>query len=465
VPVVGHTTVSAPIADHRSEARGQIVGLRALRTGETIRLPEASSTSVGSSPDCDVAIAEDPTISRLHCQIEPSDTTTYVRDLRSKNGTFVNGNRVECAELRPGSMLTIGRTSFVVVAGDALASRTALECLRGSDPSFRRAIDTAIRAAASDCTVLVLGETGTGKELIARAVHEASPRAAQPFVAINCAAIAHGLAASELFGHVRGAFTGALAARDGLFVHAEGGTVFLDELGELPLDIQPQLLRVLETRRVRPIGGEQECLIDVRFIAATHRLGGLGSASSPIRPDLYHRLAVVEVILPPLRDRLDDLREIVPAILDELAPQFGRRAISPQAWEALYAYGWPGNVRELRQALTRAVALGGAEIGPGDLFPATRARSSLERRTARATPTPAVTTHHEPLRWPVDEAGQRRVMAEALARARSMREAAAFLGVPKSTFAEKALRFGLTVGGRTRDDSDSTADHADHDHG
>jgi transcriptional regulator with PAS, ATPase and Fis domain len=439
-PVVGHATISAPIRDHLRHG-GPVVALRAVGTGELIPISPSTPSSIGSSAGCDVVL-DDPTVSRMHCLLERRAEGVFVRDLGSKNGTFINGNRIESAELRAGGELKVGGTSLIAVA-TGLDRRSALEQLRGSDPSFRTAVDTALRAAASECTVLVLGETGTGKELIARAVHEASPRAAQPFAAVNCAAIAHDLAGSELFGHVRGAFTGAVAPRDGLFVHAEGGTVFLDEVGELPQALQSYLLRVIETRRVRPVGGTDERAINVRLVAATHRVAALGTSSSPIRVDLYHRLAVVVVTLPPLRERIGDLREIVPAILDELATEFGHRTLSRRAWEAMGGHAWPGNVRELRHRLTRAVALGGAELGPLELFPDMRAAAPARTRTPPLAPPPVDGRDRERLRLPPDEPGQRRAMAAALARSRSIREAAQLIGMPKSTFAEKALGWGL----------------------
>src|SRR5262245_21417469 len=319
---VGGGTISTPVTDPLYEAagnRGAVVALRMKGSGQEILLARAKRLTLGSRGDCDIII-DDPTVSGLHCAFERRGDALLVRDRGSKNGTYVNGHAIEGAELRPGSVLTVGRTALIALAEGGRGQLTAFEQLRGIDPRFRSAVDTAIRAGASDCTVLIVGETGTGKELVARPVHEASYRARGPFVALNCGAIPRELIGSELFGHERGSFTGAVNERDGCFLQADGGTLLLDELGELLLELQPHLLRVLETRRVRRVGGADERSVDVRVVAATNRIDGLGSPSSPIRLDLYHRLAVAIVKIPPLRDRIRDLDVIVEAILDELAP-------------------------------------------------------------------------------------------------------------------------------------------------
>jgi two-component system response regulator HydG len=279
--------------------------------------------------------------------------------------------------------------------------------------------------------VVILGETGTGKDVLARAVHEASRRARRAFVAVNCGGIPRELVASELFGHERGAFTGAHAERDGYFVEADGGTLFLDELGELPLELQPHLLRALETRRIRRVGGAAERPVDVRIVAATNRIDGLGTDSTRVRVDLYHRLATVVLVLPPLRERMCDLPELVSAMLEDLTPEHGRKAVSDQGWAALAAYDWPGNIRELRQAVARAVALGGGELGPLDFFPALR---HAPRPRAGALPVERLAPY---------EAMMRGAMEQALASRGSIRAAATHLGMPKSTFADKARAWGL----------------------
>jgi two-component system response regulator HydG len=285
--------------------------------------------------------------------------------------------------------------------------------------------------------VLILGETGTGKDLLARVVHEASRRASGCFVPVNCGGIPRELIASELFGHDKGAFTGAHADRDGYFVEADAGTLFLDELGELPLELQPHLLRALETRRVRPVGASQERAVDVRIIAATNRADIQGDAAR-IRTDLYHRLATVVLVMPPLRERMGDLVELVEGCLAEHAAEGERKSITEEGWRALADYRWPGNVRELRHAVARACALGGDDLGPEDFFPTVRFGEAASESLAAGEP-PSLVPY---------QAIVRSAMEQALASYGTIRAAAKHLGIPKSTFAERAKAFGLLPRGR-----------------
>ncbi len=240
----------------------------------------------------------------------------------------------------------------------------------GSSPPMLELFAMIDRVAASGVPVLIQGETGTGKELVARALHDASPRKAGPFLAENCAAISENLLESELFGHKKGAFTGAVADRPGHFVVADGGTVFLDEIGDMPLPMQAKLLRVLQDGEVRAVGANTTKKVDVRILAATHRDLPSAVASGDFREDLMFRLNVVTLHLPPLRDRGDDVRAIARAILPGIAEEVGREAsISEEALAALAGWSWPGNVRELENELRRAVALSGGVIRPEDLSP------------------------------------------------------------------------------------------------
>jgi two-component system response regulator HydG len=230
----------------------------------------------------------------------------------------------------------------------------------GQSPALRRTIEQAQRVTQHrDVTVLLGGETGTGKELLARAIHYEGPRATEPFVDINCSAIPHQLLESELFGHEKGSFTGAVAAKPGLFELAHGGTLFLDEIGTLPMELQPKLLRALENREVRRVGGRQSRSIDVRVVAATHLKLADAVERSEFRADLYYRLNVVSLILPPLRDRGEDIDLLAETMLARLAAQYGLPvpSLSPEARMALRTHPWPGNVRELKNAIERALVL------------------------------------------------------------------------------------------------------------
>jgi two-component system response regulator HydG len=253
-----------------------------------------------------------------------------------------------------------------------LDERFGLQGLVGHSPQMQRIFSIVRQVAGTTATVLVLGESGTGKELVARAVHGNSPRRERNFVAVNCAALSEGLIESELFGHVKGAFTGAVSAKEGRIVHADGGTLFLDEVGDMPLLTQAKLLRVLETREVLPVGGNSPRKVDVRLVAATNRDLRSMVREGTFREDLLFRLQVVAIELPPLRERTGDIPLLIDHFIGELARQHGRtiRGIAPEARTALLRYGWPGNVRELRNVIENMVLLASGEVLGLDDVPA-----------------------------------------------------------------------------------------------
>lgn len=338
----------------------------------------------------------------------------------------------------------------------------AFGALLGKNPTFRRALAIAQRAARGQCSVLIVGETGTGKELVARAIHRESERRGGPMVAINCGAIPRELIESELFGHEQGAFTGAQHARDGVFVNAHRGTLFLDELGELPMYQQPHLLRVLETGVVRRVGGNRERTVDVRVVAATNRVQHLGTEASRLRLDLFHRIATVIVHLPPLRERPEDIPLLVRAFMAEMTPALGRHDIARSTMRALLQYTWPGNVRQLRQAIQRAMTLCPEELTLEHLLPgqlgtsgampyrsdqpstgSSRAAESQRPGVAGiARPLPTVPGDRRPVGLRPIDIIIRDALLDALATHSSMRQAARSLGMAKSTFADWAKRLG-----------------------
>ena len=256
-----------------------------------------------------------------------------------------------------------------------VARRYGLDNLIGASPAMQEVVGLIQGAARADLNVLVTGESGTGKELVARAIHYNGPRRRGPFVALNCAAIPETLLESELFGHVRGAFTGAATARKGLVEEAQGGTLFLDEISEMPANLQAKLLRVLEDREVRPLGSNRGSVVEFRAIASTNRDPRAQIEAGTFRPDLYYRLNVVGIHLPPLRERAGDVPRLARHFVEQFAAQQGRtiRGVTPEAMALLEAYAWPGNVRELENAIERAVAFARTEfITPADLPPAVR---------------------------------------------------------------------------------------------
>ena len=419
--------------------KGVVMALRGKNGIEYPLPPQPQRWLLGSGANCDLVL-DDPYVSATHCILERRPGgSLVVRDRRSRNGTLIDGNVVEAAELPVGARLAVGRTTLLAVAAPDARGSGALGALRGRDPAFRATVDQALKAAQTDCNVLIVGETGTGKDLLARVIHEASRRASDAFVAVNCGGIPRELIGSELFGHEKGSFTGAHADRDGYFVEATSGTLFLDEIGELPLELQPHLLRVLESRKVRRIGGANERGVDVRIISATNRLENLGTDASKLRLDLYHRLATVVLVLPPLRERMGDLSDLVQGMLAELANEHGPKLVSDPAWKALAENRWAGNVRELRHAVVRAVALGGDQLEPEHFFPELRLAWP---RTLEDVP------DSEPL-VPYERV-LRGAMERAIAAHGTIRAAANHLGMPKSTFADRAQRWGLLPRERLR---------------
>jgi two-component system response regulator HydG len=242
--------------------------------------------------------------------------------------------------------------------------RFGFEGIVGHSPAMQRVFEILGQVSGTSATVLVLGESGTGKELVARAIHANSPRKERRFVAVNCAALSEGLIESELFGHVKGAFTGAVSAKEGRIVYADGGTLFLDEVGDMPLATQAKLLRVLETREVQPVGGNSLQRVDIRLVAATNRNLRKMVAEGGFREDLLFRLQVVTVDLPALRERAGDVPLLIEHFIGELAQQHGRavRGITPEARAALVRYDWPGNVRELRNVIENMVLLARGDV-------------------------------------------------------------------------------------------------------
>ncbi|HKQ68073.1 MAG TPA: sigma 54-interacting transcriptional regulator [Polyangiaceae bacterium] len=319
---------------------------------------------IGKAPDNDLILPDD-TVSRHHCDVERRGDCIWVKDLGSTNGTRIAGSKITEALAPPGSVLRFGEIEVVV-----RATPQKVDVLPSKDSKFGPAIGESLamrtvfgmleRIAPTDGTVLLEGETGTGKDVLARAIHQASPRSKEPFVVLDCGAISYSLIESELFGHERGAFTGAIASRRGAFENAEGGTLFLDEVGELPIDIQPKLLRVLESREFRRVGGNKTLRADVRVVAATKRDLKREVERGKFREDLYFRLAVVPIVVPSLRTRREDIRGLVHLFLEQSSQNdatLGALSMADEAISALTAHDWPGNVRELRNVLERAVYL------------------------------------------------------------------------------------------------------------
>jgi len=329
---------------------GPASGLRRLIDEPEIRIGKATTNHF---------CLADPTVSRFHCVVERTARGLMVRDLGSFNGTQVGGCWVECAYLSPHVPIQLGNTVLQLVEADATegACGVAAPQILGTSAAMQHILAMLPRLALSGANVLLEGETGTGKSMVAALVHGMGPRAQRPFVVVDCGALAASLVEGELFGHERGAFTGASERRMGAFETAEGGTVFLDEIGELPLDMQPRLLRALEERTIRRIGSTRPMQIDVQILAATNRDLRQAVTAGQFRADLYYRLDALRLVIPPLRERPED----VPPLIEHFCART-RATVEPGLMVRMKAQwptrAWPGNVRELRNAVEKAVLLG-----------------------------------------------------------------------------------------------------------
>ncbi len=380
-PSVAARTVDRPSVDapsSRDDSHGSTAdgGLAPLPTGSwritwgagakaaALSL-EPGLLPLGSHPE-NTVLLRDPCVSRFHCRLHlRDDGRLWLRDLGSRNGTFVDGLRVTEAELLPGAELRVGDTALRILRDEAHAPAISLPGLTSRDPAMAEPIALLRRVAPSRLPVLLRGETGAGKEVAAHALHASSGRARGPFVPLNCGAISHELAEAELFGHERGAFTGAVGQSPGAFGAADGGTLFLDEVGELPLGLQVKLLRALEAEEVKPVGAARPVRVDVRIVCATHRDLRQLVAEGRFREDLYYRLRGAEVLLPPLRARPADLLPLAEEFLEAEAP---RARFSPDARAALQSHAWPGNVRELKLVVRLAALLrDGSVVRASDL--------------------------------------------------------------------------------------------------
>ncbi len=417
-------------------------------TGVLVHTFAASKPLVlGRSSDCDVVI-DDPSVSRRHAAIHFSPALC-IEDLGSHNGTMVQRRRITGGARVPidvGTFLELGSVSVVLEHGRQLlphgkraASPTPAEVIV-RDHGMRRLYAMLDVIAPSDLSVLLLGETGVGKDVLATELHRRSRRSAAPFLAINCAALPESIVEAVLFGYDKGAFTGAAQDKPGLFEAASGGTVFLDEVGELPLPTQPKLLRVLETREVTRLGSVRPTPIDVRFLSATNRDLGALAASGAFRSDLLFRLDGITLTLPPLRERIEEIVPLAEHFVQRAAARAGRAAprLTPGSQQQLESYRWPGNVRELRSVIDRAVVLcRGETIDPENLMMA----SSLAQASEGGTP-PADAGASE-LRTQMAQFERQRVV-DALEQSQgNQTRAAKLLGVSRRTLINKLEAYGI----------------------
>ncbi len=329
---------------------------------------DVASIAIGTSED-NAIVLTDPTVSRYHLELRRTASGVQVTDLGSRNGTWVGSVRIERAIVPAGTRLKLGDTTIAVDDAGSTVAPPQTEAPRpadlvGDSDGIREVARLVHKLARVDSSVLIQGETGTGKEVIARALHEASPRRTGELVVVDCGSMPATLIASILFGHEKGSFTGADQRRVGAFERAQGGTVLLDEIGELPLEVQPALLGVLERRAFSRVGGAQPIGVDVRILAATHRDLRAEVNAGRFRADLYYRLAVAKILVPPLRERPEDIAPLIAHFVERLT---GVAELGPlaSAIDALKAHPWSGNVRELRNVVEAAIVMGELDLGHG----------------------------------------------------------------------------------------------------
>jgi DNA-binding NtrC family response regulator len=391
--------------------------------------------TIGTLAENDLVLS-DPAVSRRHAVVEEMASGWLLKDLGSTNGTFLGNVRVKEGFLEPGALIRLGNTELTfsrveerIETPESSAERFG--GLIGGSLPMRQVFGILERVAPTDVTVLLLGETGTGKELAARAVHEHSRRAGRPFIVFDCGAVPPNLIESELFGHEKGAFTDAVKDRPGAFELADGGTLFLDEIGELDLQLQPKLLRALDRREVKRVGAGQAVAVDARVVAATNRDLEAEVKEGRFREDLYYRLSAVSVFLPPLRKRRDDIGPIAVRLLSAIAKETVRKidGIAPEAVEVLRSQPWPGNVRELRNVLVRAAALSsGSRLEVKDLFLAPKKRTDTAEGLSGRT---------------LEEIEKAAIHATLRSVDHNKTEAAKALGIAYSTLYEKMKKYGM----------------------
>ena len=395
---------------------------------------------VGKAPGCDVEL-KDAYVSSQHFRIENAPSGFRLKDLGSTNGTLVNGVRVADGGISFGSEIKLGKTVLKFTSKReeralGASASSAFEGMVGQGQRMRELFGLLEAVAAADAPVLITGESGSGKELAARAIHNRSHRATRPFLAINCAALSPTLVESELFGHEKGAFTGADRRRAGAFERANGGTLFLDEIGELPLELQSKLLRVLELGELVRVGGSETVKVDVRLVTATHRDLAAMVREKTFREDLFFRLYVVPVKMPPLRERPEDVPLLVESLLAQMAPGGKPPKLAADAMTKLKDHVWPGNVRELRNTLQRALVFSrGGEIGPQHVVFTPLSSVPDDDELPRAQSAAG--------RNQIEESERDAILA-ALRRCNGNRkEAAQQLGIARSTLFEKLRRYGI----------------------
>lgn len=393
--------------------------------------------SLGRDGGCSLTF-NDASISGRHARIERTEKGYLLRDLRSRNGTFVNGARILEAYLNDGDRIQIGRTQLLFSLKRNLNESTHF--LSSRNEAWSQTLSQLGNLAQSDLPILILGPSGTGKELIAKSLHEKSSRKAGPLVSVNCSALSEALIESELFGHVRGSFTGATDDRKGAFEAARGGTLFLDEVGDLPLSLQPKLLRALENKEIRPVGKDESVKTDVRIVTATHHDLREKVYRGQFRLDLYYRLNVLQIKSPALIERMEDFEDLLNFFCKEQ-----RVSIKGEALNALKDYQWPGNIRELKNVVAKAKAFFDKEVSTLN-----QVKQLIEIPFTLKTESPETDAPEKAPENPVNSSLLKELEYELIkkrlaANKGNQRQTALDLGIPKSTLHDRIKLYKLKI--------------------
>lgn len=392
--------------------------------------------NIGREDSVDIQI-RDPFVSTRHCRVEKRGGQFWVRDLRSRNGTFINGTRVKEGLLQDGDRIRVGEMELIFSSEKKGWASPFL--LHSQNSDWQMELDRLPLLAKSDLPVLINGQSGSGKEIIARSLHQLSNRSNGPFVSVNCSALTESLIESELFGHVRGSFTGAADDRKGAFLSAKGGTLFLDEIGDLPASLQPKLLRALENQEIKPVGSDRPITVDVRIVAATHKDLSVLVRKSQFREDLFYRLNVLRIRVPALRERMEDFDALIKFFCRSSRVNFTFEAI-----QKMKEYNWPGQIRELKNFVARAGALFRSTY-----IEASQIESLFQHEIHEATPRPKSRDYLETMEIDL-------ISKKLVENGGNIRKTARDLGIPKSTLYDRILTYGIPSRTKKRKTETST---------